>query len=155
MKRSWALALVVLQLALIAALFIEPFGALWPRNTRLLIVAAAIGSAGLLIASLGILGLGASLSPSPIPKQGAQLVTTGIYGWIRNPIYSGLLVASLGIVLFGASRWHIATWVALLALLICKARLEERMLFKVHPEFAKYAATVGRFIPGIGKLRKR
>lgn len=82
-------------------------------------------------------------------------MTTGIYGWIRNPIYSGLLVASLGIVLFGASRWHIATWVALLALLICKARLEERMLFKVHPEFAKYAATVGRFIPGIGKLRKR
>jgi protein-S-isoprenylcysteine O-methyltransferase Ste14 len=94
------------------------------------------------------------LTASPIPRKNAGLVTGGIYGVVRNPIYTGLLLAGLGLVVFGASLWHIVTWLALLALLAGKARWEERMLRARHPDFDAYAARVGRFVPGVGRLRR-
>jgi protein-S-isoprenylcysteine O-methyltransferase Ste14 len=109
---------------------------------------------GAALAVLGAVGLGPALTASPIPRHGASLVTHGVYGVVRNPIYTGLLVGGLGLVAFGASLWHILTWVALLALLAGKARWEERMLRAQHPEFDEYAARVGRFLPGIGRLHR-
>lgn len=81
----------------------------------------------------------------------ASLVTHGVYGLVRNPIYSGLMLGGLGLVAFGASWWHVATWVALVVLLALKARWEERMLVAAHPKFETYAQRVGRFVPGVGR----
>ena len=50
--------------------------------------------------------------------------------------------------------WHLALWIALVSLLAGKARWEERMLLDEHPDYAEYAARVGRFLPGIGRLRR-
>lgn len=151
--RVGAAVLVALQLLLLAALVIEPYGGWWPRNALVLAVAAALVVAGLAIAVWGIIGLGPALTASPIPKENAQLVTHGLYGLVRNPIYSGLMILGAGLVVFGASWWHLATWIALIVLLAVKARWEERMLAAEHPEFAVYAQRVGRFIPGLGRWR--
>jgi len=147
----WATGLVILQLLLLAALILEPVGDWWPRNTLVLVVAATLLIAGLLVAVLGIVGLGPARTASPIPKARAPLVTHGLYGLVRSPIYSGLMILGAGQVISGASWWHLATWIALVILLAAKARWEERMLLDVHPEFADYASRVGRFIPGIGR----
>ena len=142
---------MILQLVLIVALVLEPFGGGWPRNTLVLVIAAVVIVAGLAIATWGIVGLGPALTASPIPKDEAKLVTHGIYGVVRNPIYTGLMITGSGLVVFGASWWHLATWVALIALLAIKARWEERMLGNAHPDFAAYAQRVGRFVPGVGR----
>ena len=149
-----ARGLVAAQLLLLAALVLIPRGTLWPIGAAAIAVAVVLLLLGAALAVLGAVGLGPALTASPIPRQGAGLVTRGVYGVIRNPIYTGLLVGGLGLVAFGASLWHILTWVALLALLAGKARWEERMLRAQHPEFDDYAARVGRFLPGIGRLRR-
>ncbi len=146
-----AAGLVILQLVLLAALVIEPVGSWWPRNVLVLVIAAVLILAGLVVAVLGIVGLGPALTASPIPKEEASLVTNGLYGLVRNPIYSGLMIVGAGLVVYGASWWHLATWVALIVLLAAKARWEERMLGDAHPEFAEYASQVGRFVPGMGR----
>lgn len=156
MKRSgaarvWAAGLVTLQLVLLAALVLEPPGPWWPRNPVVLVIVASVIILGLFVASWGVLGLGPALTASPIPKERAGLITHGVYGIVRNPIYSGLIVIGAGLVVYGASWWHLATWVALVVLLSVKARWEERMLAAAHPEFAEYASRVGRFTPWFGR----
>lgn len=118
------------------------------------VIAGILLFCGFVIAVWGVIGLGPALTASPIPKDQAQLVTHGLFGVVRNPIYSGLMIAGAGLVVFGASWWHCATWVALVLLLAAKSRWEERMLAAAHADFAGYAGRVGRFIPGVGKWRE-
>lgn len=152
-SRSLATSLVILQLVLLAALVVEPPGFWWPRNVLALVIAGLLIGVGLVVAIWGILGLGTALTASPIPKDDASLVTHGLYGVVRNPIYTGLMIVGAGLVVFGASWWHLATWIMLIILFAFKARWEERMLSAAHREFSAYAARVGRFVPGVGRWR--
>lgn len=153
MKRALALGLVLAQFLLLAALVFLPHGSLWPVNALVIAVAIVLGSVGVILAVLGALRLGSALTASPIPRERAELVTGGVYGYVRNPMYTGLMVGGLGLALLGASVWHVIAWVALVLLLAGKARWEERMLVAAHPDYAGYAARVGRFLPGVGRLR--
>ena len=152
MKRALAFGLVFAQLLLLAALIFVPHASLWPVNAGVLAVAIALGLVGAAIAVLGVVGLGPALTASPIPREHAPLVTSGVYGLVRSPIYTGLMTGGLGLLLFGASVWHIGAWVALILLLSAKTRWEERMLMAEHPDYAKYGARVGRFLPGLGRM---
>jgi protein-S-isoprenylcysteine O-methyltransferase Ste14 len=114
-----------------------------------------LGVVGAILAVFGVTGLGPALTASPIPREHAPLVTRGVYGLVRNPIYSGLMTGGIGLALFGASAWHIAVWVSLVLLLSAKTRWEERMLVAEHPDYRGYAARVGRFVPGVGRLHPR
>ena len=155
MKRALALGLVAAQFVILAALVLVPRGSLWPANALVITVAILLGAVGLILAVLGAARLGPALTASPIPREHAPLATNGIFGLVRNPIYTGLMTGGLGIALFGASVWHILFWVALVVLLAAKARWEERMLVAEHPDYADYGARVGRFLPGVGRLRPR
>jgi protein-S-isoprenylcysteine O-methyltransferase Ste14 len=153
MKRALAIALVSVQFVLLLALAFLPHGTLWPVNLGVTVVAILLGLAGAVIAVLGVLGLGPALTASPIPREHAPLVTGGVYGLVRSPIYTGLMTGGLGLALIGASVWHIAAWLALVLLLAGKARWEERMLLAEHSDYAAYGARVGRFLPGVGRLK--
>jgi protein-S-isoprenylcysteine O-methyltransferase Ste14 len=152
MKRALALGLVTAQFVLLGGLAFLPHGSLWPVTLLVLVPAIVLVVVGLVLAVLGVVGLGAALTASPIPRDEAPLVTGGVYGLLRSPIYSGLMTGGLGLVLFGASIWHVLVWVALVMLLALKTRWEERMLISEHPEYLAYGARVGRFLPGIGRL---
>jgi len=154
MKRSLAAGLVAVQLLLIAALVLIPNGTLWPLFPAVLTLGILLGIAGLMVAILGVLGLGPALTASPIPRDRAPLITGGLYGWVRHPIYTGLLLGGVGLVVLGASASHLALWLGLFLLLAVKSRWEERMLLDEHPHYRDYAADVGRFVPGVGKLRQ-
>lgn len=153
MKRALAIALVSVQFLLLLALAFLPHGALWPVNLGVVVVAILLALGGGVIAVLGVLGLGPALTASPIPREHAPLVTGGVYGLVRSPIYTGLMTGGLGLALIGASVWHVAAWLALVLLLAGKARWEERMLVAEHPDYVAYGARVGRFLPGVGRLK--
>ncbi|TFD74417.1 methyltransferase family protein [Cryobacterium fucosi] len=154
MKRALAFGLVSAQFVLLAALALLPHGSLWPVNAGVLVAAIVLGAGGVILAVLGVAGLGPALTASPIPREHAPLVTTGVYALVRSPIYTGLMTGGLGLALFGASIWHAAAWLALALLLAGKARWEERMLVAEHPDYVGYGARVGRFLPGVGRLRR-
>lgn len=148
-----AWALVGAQFVFLLLLGFLPWGALWDRGVPTLVLGLALVALGVGVALAAGAGLGRTLTPSPIPKADGVLVTTGVYGLVRHPIYSGLLVLGLGLVVIGASVLHLIAWIALLSVLMAKARFEERMLADQYPDYAAYAARVGRLVPGLGRIR--
>lgn len=148
-----AWALVAAQFVFLLLLGFLPWGSLWPRDVATIVIGLVLVALGVGIALAAGGALGRSLTPSPIPKADGQLVTGGVYGLVRHPIYSGLLVLGLGLVAIGASLLHLLAWIALLSILMAKARFEDLMLLGQYPGYHDYAARVGRLVPGIGRLR--
>jgi len=148
-----AWALVTAQFVFLILLGFLPYGSLWPRGIATVVIGLVLVALGVGIALAAGATLGRTLTPSPIPKADGQLVTGGVFAFVRHPIYSGLLVLGLGLVVIGASVLHLLAWVALLAVLMTKARFEERMLADQYPDYRAYAARVGRLVPGIGRMR--
>ncbi|MFN3707353.1 methyltransferase family protein [Microcella sp.] len=146
-----AWGLVGAQFALLIPLAVAPRGDLWVRTAVVVGIAIALVGAGVVVGVAAGITLGRALTPSPIPREGSQLVTAGVYRLVRHPIYSGLVLLGAGLALIGASWWHGALLLALIALLSLKARLEERMLAARFPEYADYAARTGRIVPGVGR----
>ena len=144
--------LVAVQFVLLIGLVILPVGELWPFPEWLAITALILILGGIMVALFALVELGKAATATPVPKEGAPLRTNGLFALVRHPIYSGLLAAGIGLTLRGSSVWHILIFAGLVLLLSLKSHWEERMLAAVHPEYASYAATVGRFILGIGKL---
>lgn len=92
-----------------------------------------------------------SLRISPIPKDGAVLITSGIYSFVRHPMYIGVLLFGVGFVLTNINWISIAIWAALLATLVYKARFEDSLLAIKHPHAAAYQSSTARFFLKRGK----
>jgi protein-S-isoprenylcysteine O-methyltransferase Ste14 len=85
-------------------------------------------------------------------KQGQTLRTTGPYGRVRHPMYSGILAAGLGsLLLTGQPAW-IAACGASAAYILFKAVLEEQAL-AAHfgPAWAAYRQRVPALVPRPGR----
>lgn len=147
MNDSTGWALVGTQFGAIAALIIFPAGDLWQRGLLAGIIAGALIIAGVLVAVLGGVRLGPSLTPLPRPKDDGVLVTTGIYAWVRHPIYTGVLLVGLGLLVWGASLAHFVGWALLWLVLNLKASIEEKMLRERYGEYRAYALVTGRLLP--------
>ena len=104
---------------------------------------------GLLIVLIGALGLASSFTVMPRPRDEGDLVTTGPYRYVRNPIYSGLILAMVGAGLGSGSWVALALTLALGVVLDLKTRREEVFLRERFPDYAAYAARTRKFIPGI------
>ena len=148
-----AWALVGAQFVFLLLLGFMPWGDLWARGIGTIVLGLVFVALGVGIALAAGAGLGRTLTPSPVPKTDGVLVTRGVYGLVRHPIYSGLLLLGIGLVIIGASVLHLLAWVALLSVLMAKSRFEEWMLSARYPDYAAYAARVGRLVPGMGKLK--
>jgi len=152
MKPVGAWSLVFLQFLFIALLVVLPAGTLWPRSVTVAAFAAVLVVVALGLAGLAGAKLGPTLTPSPIPREQGHLETGGVYGIVRHPIYTALLVGAAGLALWGGSVAHLIVFGLLVGLLSMKARAEERMLFAKYEDYRDYAAKVGRFVPGLGRV---
>jgi protein-S-isoprenylcysteine O-methyltransferase Ste14 len=148
-KVGWTL--VALQFLLIIALVVVPWrrslGALWPPDAT-----AAIGVlfliGGLVVALMGLLRLGPSLTPTPVPLTGVALRTDGIYTWVRHPVYSGILLGGLGFTIAVGSVWQVFVWVLLAVFFTGKSMWEDLLLSEVHGvAWYEYADRTGGLIP--------
>jgi len=83
-------------------------------------------------------------------QPGHTLVTTGIYGVIRNPSYLGLMVGSLGWVLVFRSLIGVMLTALMLWPLTARIRAEEALLRETFgDEYARYCARTWRMVPGV------
>jgi protein-S-isoprenylcysteine O-methyltransferase Ste14 len=60
---------------------------------------------GVAIAAAGVRNFSRAATPVPTNQPVRALVTTGIHGWSRNPIYVGMFVIYAGIGLAARSPW--------------------------------------------------
>ncbi len=107
----------------------------------------------LLIASVcgicGTVALGRNLTPFPKPAADSRLVQSGIYGFMRHPLYTSVFCGSLGWALAWRSWPALCAALALGPLFDAKARREECWLRQRFAEYADYARRVRRFIPWV------
>jgi protein-S-isoprenylcysteine O-methyltransferase Ste14 len=98
--------------------------------------------------------MGASWRVGVDPAEATELVTTGLFRWVRNPIFAAMLTVFLGVVLVLPTIMAAFALVASLAGIEIQVRLvEEPYLLRVHGErYRSYARRVGRFVPGFGRL---
>jgi protein-S-isoprenylcysteine O-methyltransferase Ste14 len=91
-----------------------------------------------------------SLSPLPQPRKQHKLVTSGMYSYVRHPMYAGLLMASLGLSAITNNECRLALSFLLWWVLEQKVVIEERALGELYPaEYADYARRVKKFFPYI------
>lgn len=119
------------------------------QNESLQWLGYAIFIVGSSIAIRAAFHLGKNLTPLPKPKDNAELVQTGLYGWVRHPIYFGVIVLALG---WGLIQQTLLVWIYVLALIIffdIKSRKEERWLVERFSTYADYQGRVRKLIPWI------
>ncbi len=88
-----------------------------------------------------------------IDEGHTQLVTTGLFGVVRNPIYLGTLMLLWGVFLLAPSPWSAGLIFSGTMFVSIQARLEEGHLLRLHGEsYREFGARVGRFLPGVGRL---
>jgi protein-S-isoprenylcysteine O-methyltransferase Ste14 len=90
------------------------------------------------------------------PGERTELVTDGPFSFVRNPIYAGVIPFFAGIMLLVPNLVAIGGFALLVLGLELQTRLvEEPYLRRVHGSaYAEYAARVGRFLPGVGRLER-
>ncbi|BDS51075.1 methyltransferase family protein [Rhodoluna lacicola] len=137
--------LVVLQFALVAAILLmasDEVNVPWIYVGGVLFIAP-----GIIILFFSIKQLGGSLTANPVPRDGGKLIETGLYKYVRHPIYTGLLLATLGSCVQSMAVVKFFFWFLLLALLIYKARFEEKLLAAKYSTYTDYMKRTGRFVP--------
>jgi protein-S-isoprenylcysteine O-methyltransferase Ste14 len=110
----------------------------------------SIGILGGLIGSLAIFTMKLNnLRVQPIPKQDAELITSGIYNYIRHPMYSSVLLLMLPFILNTSDIISLSLYFLLISTLIIKLRYEERLLEQKFPSYSNYLNRTYRLIPFI------
>jgi protein-S-isoprenylcysteine O-methyltransferase Ste14 len=83
-------------------------------------------------------------------ERGHAIVTTGLYAYVRHPMYAGAILYFLGTPLLLGSWYGLAFAPVLIALLAMRAVMEERMLTRALDGYPAYAARVRwRLVPYI------
>lgn len=107
---------------------------------------------GIIIVLLAILQLHKNLSPFPSPKTNSELITVGLYKYIRHPIYTGIIVITIGYGLYTDSVYKILIALGLSILFYFKSKYEEQQLSIAFKSYKNYKKATGRFFP---RLKKR
>ena len=82
-------------------------------------------------------------------KMDAELVTTGPYQYIRNPIYSGIILAAVGTSVAISWYWLVAV-VLMGAYFVYSANVEEQTMERLFPNtYPKYKQSTKKLIPFI------
>ena len=82
----------------------------------------------------------------PELKEGAALVRSGPYRWIRHPMYSSVTLLGLAALSWFA-WWKILVLMVLLRVLYLKAKTEESLWCENTPEYHQYRDQTTMFIP--------
>jgi protein-S-isoprenylcysteine O-methyltransferase Ste14 len=127
------------------------FAGAWTKDARSVttVVGVLLGLAGLALALKGLVDLRGALTPLPHPRDGAELVETGVYALVRHPVYGGLVIAAVGWGMFTASLVALATAGVLLVFFRLKSGREEVWLRERYPAYDAYARRTRRMLPGI------
>lgn len=154
--RLFTVALVIGVLAPVLALTgtVEPIAALDETAVHITGIVVFLIGLGLTLASQ--FQMGESWRVGVEESERTDLVESGLFGLVRNPIFSAMLLVTIGLVAIVPSVVAFVGLVALLVALELQVRIvEEPYLLRTQGEpYAAYARRVGRFVPGIGGLRE-
>lgn len=119
-----------------------------------------IQSLGTVLAVAGIvatvyaqLDMGESWRIGVDPSETTTLVRSGVFGLVRNPIFTAMLVFAGGVTLMTPNPVALLAFVVLSTTIELQVRVvEEPYLRRTHGQaYRDYCVAVGRFVPGVGR----
>ncbi|OZA13381.1 MAG: hypothetical protein B7Y05_09890 [Polynucleobacter sp. 24-46-87] len=144
---------VVIQAILIGLILFGPRGPdlVTSQSSKVILLSCgiSIGLISILVMLIAAMNLGKNLTPLPCPKDNAQLVQSGLYRYVRHPIYFGVLLAALAWLLIYPCTYILLYSIGLLILFDIKARREEVWLVERFPAYQDYQTRVKKLLPGI------
>ena len=102
---------------------------------------------GALMTVVAVLQLNINLSAFPSPLADSKLIETGVYKFIRHPIYTGLILAFFGYAIISDSGYKLLVTLGLFSWFYFKTRYEENLLIQKFPNYLDYKKRSGRFFP--------
>ena len=122
------------------------------RSLDLLSVQAIVGIAlvvaGLIIRVVAAVTLRRFYSSTLVIRSDHQLITHGIYRFVRHPIYLGVLVSVIGMPVVASSLVGLLIMLILIPVILNRIRLEERMLAaEFGDSYRAYKKTTRKLIP--------
>ena len=91
-----------------------------------------------IIMLVSIKDLGRNLSPFPRPINKSNLVTTGIYRFMRHPMYYSLILISFGVFITKLSIYYLFLSISLGLIIKFKIALEEQYLNNKFKNYLLY-----------------
>jgi len=77
-----------------------------------------------------------------------ELITSGVYAYIRNPIFLGMLITLFGLFLLSPTWIMFGLLLMSYVLINIQVRMEEEHLLKIHGDkYSSYKNKTGRFMP--------
>ena len=146
LKTPYEFLLVILQFLIIILHFIQ-----WeflPKKEIMQVnfIFSLFGFLLIIISSIFMLiaikDLGSNLSPFPKPMVNGNLITSGIYRFIRHPMYYSLILISFGFFLTKLSFYHLVLTISLALIIKFKIILEEKYLNKKFKNYFLYTDKV-------------
>ena len=112
------------------------------------IVAGSMILIGIAVFAAGIRNFSSAATPVPSNQPVRALVTTGIHGWSRNPIYVGMFLLYAGIGLAARSPWALILTLPLAITMRCGvvAREEAYLERRFGDAYRDYKAHVRRWL---------
>lgn len=141
---------VVGQFIILAVILIVGYFDPWRTvGTSNFVIGVLLGICSLGMSVLAFTHLGRNLTAFPKPLANGELVTHGIYAFVRHPIYVSVLIGALAYSVYYGS-WLSACGSVILAIWFDqKAAREEAFLREKFADYALYAHKVAKFIPGV------
>lgn len=151
--RRQSVVLLVLAPLLFGILFFLPFAD--RRSIGVMMAGQVVRWLGLVLYGLGFVltswaraALGRMYSGQVTIQKSHQLIKTGLYRYIRHPLYLGMLCSALGLSFLFRSWIGLVAMVPIVAGLLFRIRDEEAVLHKEFgSEWEAYCKRSWRFIP--------
>jgi protein-S-isoprenylcysteine O-methyltransferase Ste14 len=126
----------------------------WGLPIAVTAVGAVVAAGGLLLGMTAQRAMGRSWRIGVDVAESTDLVTHGPFRLVRNPIFTALMMIQVGTAIMALSWLSLVGAVLMIAACQLQTRwVEEPYLRRRHPTtYPDYAATAGRFVPGLGRL---
>ena len=134
--------LVFLQFALIGLMLLFSKGILSSFvGILVFLIGALVGLFALTHNQLG------NFNIQPKMKENAKLITTGVYAYIRHPMYLSVLLMMLGVFIGSPTILEVLLLISLTIVLVLKAKKEEAIWSDETQEYLNYKKKTKLFIP--------
>lgn len=145
-NKSKALVFVIIQVILLLGLiFIN--NTIGPKLTQFRLAGTILELIGIIGIIVSAVTIRSSLTVMPLPKENGRLGTTGLYKYVRHPMYTCVLLLSLGIALASGILIKYILVIGLYVLFYYKSSYEEIFLTQKYKNYKEYAQRTPRFIP--------
>lgn len=143
----------------LAAPLLQLFGAIQPLaaldNVPVLVIGIIVTLACGALTLAAQQAMGRSWRVGVNHSETTELVRTGMFAYVRNPVFAAVILTAIGLALIAPNLVAFAAVALLIVGIELQVRtVEEPYLRATHGDlYRAYASKVGRFVPGIGLTR--